>query len=134
MAYGFVQDVPANEVLYRQIRELLPTDAPKGMVVHLVLEREGGLRYIDVWDSEADWDRFRTNHVEPAVAKVPADAGIPHGPADANWEPVKLVDVWLPLSADGLELVRQAEGSIGATPGRVRADRDRRSFTRAGSR
>ncbi len=95
MPFAFVQDVPANEAMYAQIKELLPAGAPAGLVVHLAVKREGGLRYIDVWETEAQWDTFRHEHVEPAVEKVLAGYGIPHTHDDVAFDPLELVDVWL---------------------------------------
>ena len=40
MSYAFIQDVPANEGIYGQIRAKLGEVAPAGLVVHLVLKRE----------------------------------------------------------------------------------------------
>ena len=95
MPYGFIQDVPADRKMYEQIKALLPTEPPTGMVAHLVLEREGGLRYIDVWESEADWERFRVEQVEPAVGQVLASYGIPHTHDDVRVEQIQVVDTWL---------------------------------------
>ena len=68
--YGFIQDVPANEEMYGQIRSRLGDQPPKGLVAHVVLTRDGGLRYVDVWETQADWERFRDEEVEPAVDAV----------------------------------------------------------------
>jgi hypothetical protein len=95
MSFAFVQDVPANETMYAQIKELLPDAAPAGLVVHLAVKREGGLRYIDVWETEAHWDAFRNDHVEPAVEKVLAGYGIPHTHDDVVFDSLDVVDVWL---------------------------------------
>ena len=96
MPYGFMQDVPADEAMYRQIRELLPSEAPKGLVAHLVMERpEGGLRYVDVWDTEADWERFRDEQVEPAVGQVLASFGIPHTHDDVHSHTFEVIDAWV---------------------------------------
>src|SRR5437016_14203509 len=94
MPYAFIQDVPADEAIYRQIRELLPPDAPAGLITHLAVKREGGLRYIDVWESESDWERFRVAHVEPAVGKVLAGLGIPHIHDDVVVHELDVVDLW----------------------------------------
>jgi hypothetical protein len=95
MPYSFIQDVPADADIYRQIRELLPTEAPPGLIAHIVLTRTGGLRYVDVWENEAAWERFRDDHVEPAVGKVLAGMGIPHDHDDIAVETVDVIDVWL---------------------------------------
>jgi hypothetical protein len=50
--YAFTQDVPIDEQFYRDHRR--PGDAvPNGLRVHLAIAPvEGGLRYIDVWETE----------------------------------------------------------------------------------
>jgi hypothetical protein len=93
MSYAFIQDVPANEEIYGKIRALLPAAAP-GLQVHIVIKREGGLRYVDVWDDEASWLAFRDAHVEPAVQQVLASYGIPHDHSMVTTERVDVIDVW----------------------------------------
>jgi hypothetical protein len=93
MPYAFVQDVPANEEIYEKIRALLPTDAP-GLIAHVAIKRAEGLRYVDVWDSEADWERFRIEHAEPAVDQVLASYGIPHDHSLVRTEVIDVIDVW----------------------------------------
>jgi hypothetical protein len=82
MTYAFIQDVPANAEMYAKIdariRASLPTDAPVGLISHVVIEQEAGLRYVDVWATREDWDRFRWDHVEPAVEGVLEEYGLPH--------------------------------------------------------
>ena len=94
MPYAFIQDVPADEAIYRQIRDLLPADAPTGLITHLAVKREGGLRYVDVWASESDWERFRDDHLEPAVGKVLGELGIPHIHDNVAFESIDVIDVW----------------------------------------
>jgi hypothetical protein len=51
--YAFVQDVPIDEPLYRRVIEELGPEPLAGCLLHLCVRRaDGGLRYIDVWDSE----------------------------------------------------------------------------------
>jgi hypothetical protein len=92
--YAFIQDVPADEEIYRQIRELLPAETPAGLITHLAVRRTGGLRYIDVWETEADWQRFRLDQVEPAVEKVLARFGIPHDHDAVAIDELDVVDLW----------------------------------------
>jgi hypothetical protein len=93
MPYAFIQDVPANQEIYEKIRALLPTDAP-GLITHVVIKRDAGLRYIDVWDTEADWEQFRVGYVEPAVDEVLASYGIPHDHSLVTTEAIDVIDVW----------------------------------------
>jgi len=93
MPYAFIQDVPANQEIYEKIRALLPNDVP-GLVAHVVIKRDAGLRYVDVWDTEADWERFRVSHIEPAVDEVLASYGIPHDHSLVTTEAIDVIDVW----------------------------------------
>lgn len=68
MTYAFVQDVPIDAGLYARIQDGLGTEMPAGLISHVALERdEGGLRYVDVWESEDDWDRFAEDRLHPVV-------------------------------------------------------------------
>jgi hypothetical protein len=99
MPYAFIQDVPANEEMYREIRAILPVEAPKGLLAHVVMKREGGaLRYLNVWETEADWFRFRDEEVEPAVGKVLASRGIPHDHDMVTSETIDVIDTWTATS------------------------------------
>lgn len=95
MSYAFHYDVPADEQVYQQIKTAIGDERPKGLVAHLVLEVEGGLRHIDVWDSQDDWERFHDERVEPAVHAVLSAAGFTEMPPEPPVHELKLVDVWL---------------------------------------
>lgn len=94
MPYAFIHDVPANEQMYREIKALLPDSTPPGLISHVAIVREGGLRYVDVWASEADWVRFRDECVGPAVRKVRAEHGISNDQWLATHEEVEVIDLW----------------------------------------
>jgi len=95
MTYAFIQDVPADEAMYEQVRTLIGAEVPKGLVSHVVLRRERGLRYIDVWESQADWEQFRDERAEPAVGKVLASLGLPHDHSMVTFEEIDVIDTWL---------------------------------------
>jgi hypothetical protein len=95
VTYAFVQDVPANEEIYREIRSALGDHAPAGLIVHVALVREGGLRYVDVWQSKADWEAFRDDHLEPVVSTVLAKYGVPHDHSDIRVEELDPIDAWI---------------------------------------
>src|SRR4051794_40610194 len=78
MAYGFVHDVPADEEMYGKIRARLGAAPPRGLVSHVAMAHDGGLRYVDVWETQGDWERFRDEAVEPAVTEVLSGYGLPH--------------------------------------------------------
>ena len=95
MTYAFIQDVPADREIYGKIRAKLPTRAPAGLVTHVVIEQEEGLRYVDVWETEADWARFRDEFVEPVVSEVLASYGLPHDHAIVTSNVVTVIDTWI---------------------------------------
>jgi hypothetical protein len=94
MPYSFSYDVPGNADIYQQVKAAMGDKRPDGLVVHLVVETDGGLRHIDVWDSQAQWERFRAERVQPAVRKVLAGIGVPDAPEPTVQE-LQLVDVWM---------------------------------------
>ena len=95
MTHAFSYEVPASEQMYREVKEAIGEEQPDGLVVHLVVRAEAGLRHIEVWDSKEDWDRFHDERVEPAVHQVLAAAGFTQMPPDPPIEELGLVDVWM---------------------------------------
>ncbi len=68
MTYAFTQDVPIDADFYQRIVAGLGSEIPNGLIVHLAVQRpEGGLRYIDVWESEEDAERFAEERLHPVV-------------------------------------------------------------------
>ena len=68
MTYAFSQDVPIDAAAYQRIIEGVGPEPIKGLITHLAIERpEGGLRYIDVWETEQDWNRFAEDRLHPVV-------------------------------------------------------------------
>ena len=66
--FAYTQDVPIDATFYRRITDGLGDDPPPGLLAHLAIERpEGGLRYIDVWESEEACERFVEERLHPAV-------------------------------------------------------------------
>ncbi|MEP6843069.1 MAG: hypothetical protein ABJA11_06080 [Pseudolysinimonas sp.] len=71
MVYAFTQDVPIDEAGYRRVMESLGSEPLAGLIVHLCVRREdGGLRYIDVWDSEESCTRAFDDRIHSAVDKA----------------------------------------------------------------
>jgi hypothetical protein len=54
-------------------------DPPAGLIVHTASPRDGGVRIVDVWESEDAWQRFREERLLPVVHEVFGEqAGPPH--------------------------------------------------------
>jgi len=95
MSYAMLYDVPADEETYRRVNAAIGDEKPKGLIVHLVLQAEGGLRHIGVWGSQQDWQRFHDERLEPAVHSVLTAAGLTEMPPDPPVQEFELVDVWM---------------------------------------
>ncbi|SEO58700.1 hypothetical protein [Trujillonella endophytica] len=68
MTYAYIQDVPIDAELYGRILEHLGEEPMEGQLLHLCVRRpEGGLRYIDVWESEGHCARAFDERIHPAV-------------------------------------------------------------------
>jgi hypothetical protein len=68
VVYAFIQDVPIGEELYRRIIDNFGPEPLAGLLLHLcVRQPDGGLRYIDVWDSEETCTRAFEERIHPAV-------------------------------------------------------------------
>jgi hypothetical protein len=71
VVYAYVQDVPIDEPLYRKITAELGPEPIAGALLHLCVRREdGGLRYIDVWESEEACARAFDERIHPAVDRA----------------------------------------------------------------
>jgi hypothetical protein len=69
--YVYTQDVPIDFALYRQVIEALGPEPLEGSLLHLCVRRpDGGLRYIDVWESEEACARAFDQRIHPAVNKA----------------------------------------------------------------
>jgi hypothetical protein len=70
MPYALVQDVAASWEQYERFAAALLDPTPAGLIVHAAGPTDEGFRSIDVWDSEAAWERFRSERLEPAIAAL----------------------------------------------------------------
>lgn len=95
MTYAFTQDVPIDAAFYgRIVDELGPAPAP-GMIIHLAIERpEGGLRYLDVWESEEDCERFTEQRLHPVVHRLLGEIFGETLPPEPPRTALSLVHVW----------------------------------------
>lgn len=95
MSYAFIQDVPIDGAMYSKIKDGLGPDLPEGLLVHLALTRpEGGLRYIDVWDSQASFDRFGEERLHPVVHPLLHAVFGNDMPDEPERTSIDVIDVW----------------------------------------
>ena len=96
MPYAFMQDVPIDRDFYGRIKQGLGGELPKGLISHVAVEvPEGGLRYIDVWENEEDWDHFAEERLHPIVHQLLAEIFGDELPPEPERAPLRLVDVWI---------------------------------------
>ncbi len=95
MTFAFTQQVPINEAVYARIIERLGArnDLPQGLILHVAYNDGGVLRYLDVWESEADFERFSEERLHPVVHGVFAEAGRPQ-PPEPERRQIEVVDIW----------------------------------------
>jgi hypothetical protein len=93
MPYACSYEVPADEQLYQRVLHEIGNPKDPRMLVHLVVKSAGGLRHIEVWQCQADWERFRDERVRPAVGRVLQAAGMSHMPPPPDEEELQVVDV-----------------------------------------
>jgi hypothetical protein len=48
---------------------------PAGLITHVAAEVPEGVRIVDVWESQADFDRFRAQLLDPSVERMMAAQG-----------------------------------------------------------
>ena len=90
--YAFTQDLPITTDVYARIMEGIGTVPPSGCIVHAVLKIDGGLRYVDIWESREACDRFLDERVHPVLQDAfnASGATLPPEPARSEFELVDL--------------------------------------------
>lgn len=95
MPYAFTQDVPIDAAFYKRITDGLGDEPPKGLIAHIAVElSEGGLRYIDVWESENEWNRFRDERLHPVVHPLLGEIFGDDLPSEPELTPLVVVHTW----------------------------------------
>ena len=93
MTYAFTYDVPITTEIYARIKEGLGPERPAGLIAHLTLQIENGLRYIDVWQSKDDFEAFEESRLHPVVHPILVDM-LGFVPPEPPRTILDVVDVW----------------------------------------
>ena len=97
MTYAFTQDVPIDAAFHDRIMDGLGAEAPAGLIMHLATEGpEGGLRYVDVWETEADCDRFVEERLHPVIAALLVGIFGDNPPPEPDRHVLGVVHLWNP--------------------------------------
>ena len=75
MSFAFVQDVAASWHRYESYAAAIAC-RPPGLILHVAGPTDEGFRIIDVWESEASWERFRAEHPHDAVPTDDVKGGL----------------------------------------------------------
>ena len=76
MPYGVMQDMPGvGETEYRMVEKHLGPDRPAGLLAHVSGPIDGGWRVINVWESEAAFQRFRSERLLRAAGLAAQEEG-----------------------------------------------------------
>ena len=98
MTYAWVQDVPITSEVYDQIKAQIMEKTggrpPQGAITHVVQKLPNGLRYLDVWESKEDCDRFTDEILHPIVGRALKASGIPIPQAEPPRDEIDVHDVW----------------------------------------
>jgi len=93
MPYAFSYEVPITAEIYARIKAGVGPDRPPGLIAHLACRTEQGLRYVEVWQSEDDWDAFEDGRVHPVVHPLLQEM-LGFIPPEPSRTMLDLVDAW----------------------------------------
>jgi hypothetical protein len=72
------QDLPVS----RAVVEAVSADVgaaenpPDGLIVHIAIETNDGVRIVDIWDTAEHFERFNAERLDASVGKVMAEHGL----------------------------------------------------------
>ena len=99
MTFAFTQDVPIDAAFYQRIADGIGPDAPAGMLLHLATSLPGGgLRYLDIWESEDAWSRFVEERLHPVVHGLLSEVFGDQLPPEPMQTPITVVHLWQPVA------------------------------------
>jgi hypothetical protein len=94
MTYGAVVKVPAPiqayEASHAEVEKAIGGEVPDGMIFHVARATDEGFEVFEVWESQAQADKFNEEVVVPAIIKSGADMSGPE-PARTVFEPVGMM-------------------------------------------
>ena len=89
MLHATVQDVAASWVEYERVAGAVVDARSAALILHVAGPTDEGVRTIDVWESEAAWQRFRAERLTPAIAVL--GSALRLQPSLREFHPLQLV-------------------------------------------
>ena len=83
MAWVLVQKAQeASWADYERVAQTVGVDdnPPEGLIVHAAGEENGKWRSVDVWESQAAYEKFREERLMPAVREAMGEEAVSAGP------------------------------------------------------
>ena len=100
MAWVVIQKAAATGwAEYEQVSQAVGADEnpPAGLIVHAAGEENGKWCSVDIWESEADFERFQEERLLPAARAALGDAIVDAGPPpQESFEVKHLIKPWNP--------------------------------------
>jgi hypothetical protein len=100
VTYAFTYEVPITAEIYARIKDGIGPERPRGLIAHLVYRTETGLRYVDVWQAESDWEAFEDGRLHPVVHPLLQDM-LGFVPPEPPRTVLDIVDAWTAEHATG---------------------------------
>jgi hypothetical protein len=72
MPYAVINETPGDRDTFDQVGTMVPQE-PEGLLALIHGTSERGYTVVSVWRSQADADRFFTEHLAPAISKLVGD-------------------------------------------------------------
>ncbi len=77
MRYVHISHSPGQDLTdFQAVVDDLGDERPKGLLISVVGEAEGGLHIVDVWESKAHADRFAAERLLPAFQRTGMGPGV----------------------------------------------------------
>lgn len=76
--FAYCLEMPGvTEALATRVDQEVGSETPAGLVAHVSGPTSDGWRIIDIWETEADQQRFQAERLGPAVGRATAGMGGP---------------------------------------------------------
>ena len=93
MSYAYIRKAPFDLETHRAVRQQVGPEAPAGLLVHMVFLRGGELEFIDVWESEQDWERFESKSLGPVIQAMQTQSRAEAAPTGSSSTQIEVVDL-----------------------------------------
>ena len=78
MAVLMTMDIPIARAHLEAVSAAMAVqdDPPDGIIAHVLTETSDGVHVVDIWESQADFQKFNDERLMPAMQKVLSERGV----------------------------------------------------------